>query len=640
VRGGRYGLGVDIGDESVAAAICPVEDDGAGSPQALPLGEGRAVGSAAVVLRPGEPVRLDVAPDTPACDIARHAMARVGRPAPLYVSGRTIAAGEVVASIVGRIRELAEQQEGTPPAHTVLTVPPSWGSHRRTTLLAALDGVCPDVALVSSAVAAVRHHATGGDLPVRPTVAVYDLGAATLDTAVVGPRGDGVLHHLAAPPAPLGWGGRDIDDALLAHVLTCLEPPTGHGDHGAASSFPNDLRERAVAAKELLAADTVACIELPLPTGTLRLTREELDELIGGRVEDTVELMRAAIRDSGLGPEDLDGIVLSGGSTRLPVVVELLSTGLDVPVTAGPEPELTVALGAAQLAAEAVLAATEHPVGTGGGSGSPADEDPPAADDESVTGPPARVPGRSGRRPVAPASSGTARPPRAPTGRPVTPPGSAARPGLGRRVSRTLVVAVMFVGLVATASSLIAVVSDVDAAPRAQGQTSGDSVDADLPTGTVPAGDVAGEGDSSVFAGRRATATPTRDSRPTGAASSGSGASTRTTSPGTAGAATPADGSTPTDPSAAGTTPPGAPATETPATEATPTESSPTETIAPEPTVPPTSDPPDDPPAEPTETVAPEPPPEPEPEPEPEPVPADTATPSAGGAGEIAGDTP
>jgi hypothetical protein len=224
---------------------------------------------------------------------------------------------------------------------------------------------------------------------------VYDLGAATLDTAVVGPRGDGVLHHLAAPPAPLGWGGRDIDDALLAHVLTCLEPPTGHGDHGAASSFPNDLRERAVAAKELLAADTVACIEIPLPTGTLRLTREELDELIGGRVEDTVELMRAAIRDSGLGPEDLDGIVLSGGSTRLPVVVELLSTGLDVPVTAGPEPELTVALGAAQLAAEAVLAAAEHPVGTGGGSGSPADEDPPAADDESVTGPPARVPGRT-----------------------------------------------------------------------------------------------------------------------------------------------------------------------------------------------------------------------------------------------------
>ena len=89
---GDYGLGIDIGDDTVTAAVCRAHD-GDADPRPLPL----------------------TAPEDP-----RGLMARVGTPVPLYSGGRGVAAAEVAAAIVHRVRSAAEAQEARPPGWTVL----------------------------------------------------------------------------------------------------------------------------------------------------------------------------------------------------------------------------------------------------------------------------------------------------------------------------------------------------------------------------------------------------------------------------------------------------------------------------------------------------------------------------------------
>jgi hypothetical protein len=544
VRNSEYGLGVDIGDGTVAAAVCRTDGD-LEVATALPLGDAG----------PGS-----VAPqgEAPRVEVTRQVMARVGTPGPLYVDGRWIHPGDAVAAVVARVREVATAQEGCPPARTVLAVPPSWGPHRRACLMESLQTACPDVSLVSSAVAATHHHMASTAmastaLPQRGTVAVYDLGASTLDTAVVGPADDGGLRHLAVPPPPLPWGGRDIDDALLAHVLRGVERPAD-GDAPVAS--PVGLRERVVAAKEALAADTVACVDLPLPTGPVRVTRDELEDLLDRRIEESVVRVAAAITGAGLGADDVDGVVLAGGSARLPLVAERLSAGLGLPVVVDPEPELTVALGAARLAAAALPVADEragiaritrpgHDLPSSGEAAAPALV-------RAVTPRPARSPAGSPR--------GVPRPPRGPSGR--------------HRSRRVVIVAAMFLGLVGVTSSLIAVVSDVRTAPAAQGQTPAADPAAVPPATAEPAGEVA----PSVSSGAAATSTRAGTSRQAVAKPE----APATTS---AGAAATSATTPPVSSTAAGSTAP-PPAATTPLSTVPPPEVTRPDTTPPPPTTP------------------------------------------------------
>ncbi|MGY1681294.1 Hsp70 family protein [Geodermatophilus sp. SYSU D01176] len=398
MRNDEYGLGVDVGDGAVSAAVCGV--DGGAVP--LPLGEGRVT---AVV---GDDERTAL---VPADGTARspHLVARVGDPVPVYAGGRGVAAADLVADVVQRVRELAAAREGRPDSWTVVTVPPSWAGHRCAALARALAAAgVPRFSLVSSAVAAVSAHVAAGDLPAEPTAAVYDLGAGSLDTAVVGPTADDPLAHLAVPPAPLAWGGRDIDDVVLAHVVGCLGTPVG--DAGA-------LRAACATAKEALSTATAVRVDVDgVGDGPVRLTREELDEVLDEPVRRSVAVLAAAAAAAGLAPEDLDAVVLTGGGVRVPLVAEVLSGELGRPLVVGDDPALTPALGAAALAAEALAVDALAPDPTVAGTA--AVEMPPvppevataATEERQLALPPARGP-RDRSRPASAPRAAT-RPPR------------------------------------------------------------------------------------------------------------------------------------------------------------------------------------------------------------------------------------
>ena len=331
----RYGLGIDVGTGTVTAAVC-VAEDGPTPAEALPLPEAFSGDTV-----PGNlPLRL--------------VLARVGDPTPLYGGPEPRTGAAVLAALVAGVRRAAEAARGEPPAWTVVAVPPSWGEHRRAELSVAVTAeLGEECTLVSSAVAAVRHHrsrATGA-------VAVYDLGAGSVDTAVVRVSSEGALEHAAVPPAPRSWGGRDIDDAVLQHVCGAvgltdtIRTPRERARLTA-------LRSACVEAKERLSTELAVRVGVDLPGSreSVRLVRADLDELIARSVVESVGAVRGAVTEAGLTPAEVDGIVLAGGSALVPLVAATLSAELDVPLLVDDRPGETVASGAAELAADLLTA--------------------------------------------------------------------------------------------------------------------------------------------------------------------------------------------------------------------------------------------------------------------------------------------
>ncbi|WP_448621891.1 Hsp70 family protein [Geodermatophilus sp. URMC 65] len=546
MRNGEYGLGIDVGDGAVSAAVCG--PDGAAVPLPLPLGEGPV--AAAV----GDDGRIALVPADGTAG-RPPLVARVGDPVPIHAGGRAAPAAELVADVVQHVRVLAAEREGRPDAWTVVTVPPSWAGHRCVTLAAALTAAgVPRFSLLSSAVAAVAAHVAAGDLAPEPTVAVYDLGAGTLDTAVVGPGPDRPLAHLAVPPAPLPWGGRDVDDVVLAHVLDCLDAPPGDG---------RALRAACRAAKEALSTATVVRIATDGPDGPVRLTREELDEVLAGPVRGAAEALAAAVAAAGLDPADLDAVVLAGGGVRVPLVAEVLSDELGRPLVVGGDPALTPALGAATLAAEA-LAAEALP-GEAPAAAPPAE--PPDAPSDAVDPQPAPPRPRTPRGRLRPGS-----PPRAATG-------PAAR--RGGRLRRGAVVAGLALGLLLLGPAA-AGLFDAVLPPGPTGQADDGDV---IASGTAAVGGSTARAAENAVGGAPRTATdPTGSPRTSLAAAIATAA--RAGTPSSSGSAVPtrdrtAPGTTasPTSPSrgAAGRTPSGTASTSAPApgTAARPSPSGP-----------------------------------------------------------------
>jgi molecular chaperone DnaK len=336
----RYALGIDVGTRTVTAAVCRIEaDDRPG--EARPL-DGDDIGLDGLL--GGLPIQ--------------QALTRVGDPIPLYGGPEPRSAAQVLADLVVRVQRGAESADGAAPARTVLAVPPSWGEHRRAELAAALTAaVGVECTLASSAVAAARHHRAVSGSTGAGTVAVYDLGAGTVDIAVIRATVDGTLEHAAAPPAPCPWGGRDVDDAVLQHVRAAVglpDVPTTPGERVRATA----LRNACVTAKERLSTEPAVRVEVDLPTSreSVRLVRADLDELIAGSIAESVTVVRTAVTDAGLTPGDLDGIVLAGGGVLVPLVASTLSAELDVPLLVHARPALTVACGAAALAADLIAA--------------------------------------------------------------------------------------------------------------------------------------------------------------------------------------------------------------------------------------------------------------------------------------------
>ena len=161
-------------------------------------------------------------------------------------------------------------------------------------------------------------------------------------------------------------GGIDFDEAIFRHVLDSIREAGLEPDSNDPGMLPAlaHLREECRRAKEALSSDTDTTIAVYLPAACtdVRLTRAEFEAMIRPRITETIGALGRAVRSAGLDIGSLDRILLVGGSSRIPLVGEMVREATGRPVALDAHPKHTMALGAAYSARQGLLRATPQDV--------------------------------------------------------------------------------------------------------------------------------------------------------------------------------------------------------------------------------------------------------------------------------------
>ena len=350
-----YQVGIDLGTTFSAAAVCR----SGGAPVVVPLGD-RSVSVASVVfvgpdgsLVVGEAAarRALTDPDR----VVREFKRRIGDETPLVVGGAPVAAEVVAARFVEWVLARVAEREGGAPSGVAVTHPAGWGPHKRELFASALAARGLDeVVFLSEPQAAAVGYASAERVEPGAVVGVYDLGGGTFDAAVVRKLVSGGFEVVGHPEGIERLGGVDFDEVVFEHVRGVLGSAWEGLDpeDPAVLSAVAGLRRECTAAKEALSADTEVVIPVMLPGvhTQVRLVRAEFEEMIHPAVEETVAALGRALRSAGLDAGGLDAVLLVGGSSRIPLIAQLVSAELGRPVAVDADPKTTTATGAALAA--------------------------------------------------------------------------------------------------------------------------------------------------------------------------------------------------------------------------------------------------------------------------------------------------
>ena len=287
---------------------------------------------------------------------------RFGDPVPILVAGQPYSPEALTATLLRWVVTSTSEREGGSPELVVLTHPASWGAFRRELFSQslALAGV-PDSVTRTESEAAATQYAADTRLSPGDKVAVYDLGGGKFDACVLEKQAQG-FRIIGQPDGIEHLGGIDFDEAVLQHVLRTVDSPLNSTDSAAplATDPLIRLRRDCAQAKEALSVDleTVVPVSLPGLATTVKVIRAELESLIGASLEDTMSAMRRALRSADTTAEQLEAILLVGGSSRIPLVNRLLHEHFSTPTALHVHPKYEVALGASRLGQ--VAAQTTH----------------------------------------------------------------------------------------------------------------------------------------------------------------------------------------------------------------------------------------------------------------------------------------
>ncbi|WP_083819627.1 Hsp70 family protein [Pseudofrankia inefficax] len=282
----------------------------------------------------------------------------------VLLAGTAVPTVDLVATLLERVAQEATRRVGLgSPSTVVLTHPARWGQPERDRLIAAAEkaGLSGPL-LLAEPVAAATWYAHQADIPVGGTVAVFDLGGGTLDTAVLRRAAGGFLVA-GMPGGDAHFGGEDVDEHLLelagAHAREQDEAAWDRiwTDPGRAGRRNQALvRRDLVVAKESLSASPTHHLYPPGFDDGLRVTRRELEAAVEPQLSGAVDALLTTLASARVEPKDLAALFLTGGATRMPRVSEILTerTGLLPRVTG--DPKASTVLGA--------LYAVDSPVAT------------------------------------------------------------------------------------------------------------------------------------------------------------------------------------------------------------------------------------------------------------------------------------
>ena len=346
-----YRLGVDLGTTYTAAAV-HVD----GRVEMLGLGiRAMQVPSVVFVRRDGEIVVGEAAEQQGAADpsrVVREFKRRIGDSVPLVVGGAPFSAQALTARLLAWVVGVATERAGRPTRARLRDASGELGPVQARPAAARRSGSRACAASKPAPSPRRRRsptrRATGWP---RATGSPSTTWAAAPSTP---PSSHATGRGSAWPGQPEGvehLGGIDFDEAVFRHVLAALGPDVAALDDldPATATGLARLRRDCVEAKEVLSfsVDTVVPVALPGITTSVRLTRGEFDDMLRPAIGETVAATRRVLESAGVEPDDLSAIVLVGGSSRIPLVSEMLSAAFGRPLAFDNHPKHDVALGAA-----------------------------------------------------------------------------------------------------------------------------------------------------------------------------------------------------------------------------------------------------------------------------------------------------
>lgn len=343
-------IGIDLGTTNSCVSVIE-----GGEPVVIPNAEGaRTTPSVVAFSKDGERMVGNVAkrqaitnPDRTISSIKRH----MGSDYKVDIDGKAYTPQEISAIILQKLKSDAESYLGEKVTEAVITVPAYFtDSQRQATKDAGKIAGLEVKRIINEPTAAAL--AFGIDKEEDQKVMVYDLGGGTFDVSII-EMGDGVQEVLATA-GNNHLGGDDFDKKVMDWIVSEFKKTSGIDLSGDKMAMQR-VKEAAEKAKIDLSGMTTAQISLPFITQDatgpkhldLTLTRAQFNQMTADLVEKTMGPVRQAMSDSGLSMNEIDKILLVGGSTRIPAVQEAIEKFSGKKPFKGINPDECVAMGAA-----------------------------------------------------------------------------------------------------------------------------------------------------------------------------------------------------------------------------------------------------------------------------------------------------
>ena len=270
-----------------------------------------------------------------------------------WVSARDekYAPAQISAMILQKMKETAESYLGESVDKAVITVPAYFDDHQRQATKDAGKIAGLDVLrIINEPTAAAL--AYGMEKQGAGTIAVYDLGGGTFDVSIL-EVGDGVFE-VKSTNGDTFLGGEDFDQVIIDYLATEFKKESGI-DLSSDRMALQRLKEAAEKAKIELSSATQTEINLPFISAdqsgpkhlNLKMTRAKLESLVESLIKRTIAPMKAALKDAGIKAADVGEVILVGGMTRMPKVIETVKEFFGRDPHRGVNPDEVVAIGAA-----------------------------------------------------------------------------------------------------------------------------------------------------------------------------------------------------------------------------------------------------------------------------------------------------
>jgi len=342
-------IGIDLGTTNSCVAVLE-----AGEAKVIPNPEGNRTTPSIVCKKNGETIVGDAAkrqaetnPNT-----IRSIKRLMGTNEKVEMEGKKYTPEEISAMILTNLKETAEKYLGEKVTKAVITVPAYFNDAQRqaTKNAGKIAGLEVERIINEPTAASLAYGFDKQDK--MQTILVYDLGGGTFDVSIL-ELGDGV-YEVKSTAGNNRLGGDDFDERIINYLVETFRKENGI-DLSTDKMAMQRLKEAAEKAKKDLSGVTTTQISCPFITqgenGPLHLdvtlTRAKFESLISDLVESTLKPVQDALKEAKLTKNDIDHVILVGGSTRIPMVQELVKKELGKEPNRSVNPDEVVAMGAA-----------------------------------------------------------------------------------------------------------------------------------------------------------------------------------------------------------------------------------------------------------------------------------------------------